>query len=113
MEYLHCDDYNGTNTPVHNVDLQYYLRNISEITDQISIDHETGTSINAKLRASITYNTSNVTFNVGEYYQRKSDPIVIERRADDVELLKATIIHRIYIVIVSFYPIFDDGLHES
>lgn len=113
MQYLSCDDYDGTNTPDRNIDLKSYFVNIKEPTTYGNFSFPPRTNTNNQFNGhsfmkfdmeisavSVRGGASVNTKTLGTWTSGLTSPINIVN-AEDTKNLTADVVYRVYTVVVS------------
>lgn len=111
IKYLNCDNYDGTNTPDHTIDLKSYFVGVSEPTTYGSFEFNSRPAlpfngysymkfdmdINAvSIRGGASVNTKNLGF-----WTSGLDATISIKNQEDMKNLTADVVYRIYTVVVS------------
>lgn len=112
MQYLSCDDYDGTNTPERTIDLKQYFTNIKEPTTYGNFSFPPRTTSNSQFNGhsymkfdmeisavSIRGGASVNTKSLGTWTSGLTSPININS-AEDMKNLTADVVYRVYTVVV-------------
>lgn len=110
MQYLTCDDYDGTNTPERAIDLKSFFVNVKEPATYGNFTFPSGnTPFNGHSMmkfdmdisvVSVQGGSSVSTKNLGNWTAGLSSPILV-KSADDMKNFTAAIVYRVYTVVVS------------
>lgn len=113
MQYLSCDDYDGTNTPDRNIDLKSYFVNVKEPTTYGNFSFPARTNNNNQFNGhsfmkfdmeisavSVRGGASVNTKTLGTWTSGLTSPINIVN-AEDTKNLTADVVYRVYTVVVS------------
>lgn len=112
MKYLTCDEYDGTNTPDHTIDLKSYFVETTEAPTYSSFHFEAKGKLPFNGHSYMKFDTdiSSVTIrggasvntkNLGSWTAGLESPLNILNE-DDMKNLTAALVYRIYTVVVSF-----------
>lgn len=112
MQYLSCDDYDGTNTPDRPIDLKSYFVNVKEPTTYGNFSFPPRTTSNSQFNGhsymkfdmeisavSIRGGASVNTKSLGTWTSGLTSPININN-AEDMKNLTADVVYRVYTVVV-------------
>lgn len=113
MQYLSCDDYDGTNTPDRNIDLKSYFVNVKEPTTYGNFSFPPRTNTNNQFNGhsymkfdmeisavSVRGGASVNTKTLGTWTSGLTSPINIVN-VEDTKNLTADVVYRVYTVVVS------------
>lgn len=112
MQYLTCDDYDGTNTPERAIDLKTFFVNAKEPATYGNFTFPSGNipfNGHAMMKfdmdmsvVSVQGGASVSTKNLGNWTASLNSPIMV-KSADDMKNFTAAVVYRVYTVVVSFF----------
>lgn len=110
LNYLTCDDFDGTNTPERAIDLRSFFVNVKEPATYGNFSFPTGnTPFNGHAMmkfdmdisvVSVQGGSSVSTKNLGNWTAGLTSPIIV-KSDDDMKNFTAAIVYRVYTVVVS------------
>lgn len=110
LQYLTCDDYDGTNTPERPIDLRTFFVGVNEPSTYGNFSFATGSSpfnghslmkFNMEMSVvSVQDGASVSTKSLGNWTAGLSSPLVV-KSSEDMKNFTAAVVYRVYTVVVS------------
>lgn len=126
LQYLTCDDYDGTNTPERSIDLRSFFVGVNEPPTYGNFSFATGNTpfnghslmkFNMEMSVvSVQDGASVSTKSLGNWTAGLNSPLVVKSE-NDMKNFTAAVVYRVFTVVVripcSLYPFEDNGTIDS